>query len=331
MIDEVRATFAALREVGGPGPSALTVRSPDVGPQGVLLGMDDEMRPHLLIPAAEPPPESPVAAVSLGLRPLTVAAVAPATYLDVTCLTTALAEVFDHLIVAIFDRLTAAPDAPSRAVAAVLEEWRRLLVDPGPGPSRDRLVSIFGELLVMLDVVRADPSHRIDAWVGPHKGRHDVRRGSDAVEVKTTRTHTARVVTIHGEDQLLEPEAGSLHLHLVRLEEVPGSGRSVPNLVDELIASGASAHAVYESVEAAGLAPADYPAAGRLRLDVRERLTVPVDDATPRIIPTSFAGGARPAGVIDLTYRVDLDHCLERTLSEESYGELVARLAGGPA
>ena len=91
---------------------------------------------------------------------------------------------------------------------------------------------------MLLDVVRTRPPHRVECWVGPTGGRHDFRRGAIAVEVKTTRAHTSRQVTIHGEDQLDAPDGGALHLHFVRLEEVPSGGASVTSLVDDLLTVG---------------------------------------------------------------------------------------------
>ena len=331
MIDDVRLTFGALRDAGRPHGDDLAVRALLAGRHDVLLGLDSAGNPHLLIASDEAEPRTSGAAAIVVARHRLEVAGSPATYVDVYCVVDPLAEIFDHLIVAVLDRLERTQDEPSVAVADVIEEWKRLLAAAGAPPGRDRLVAIFGELVVLLDVIRADAAHRMDAWVGPHGGRHDIRRGSIAIEVKTTRAHTARVVTIHGEDQLLEPDGGTLHLHMVRVEEVPGSGRSVPAVVDELIAAGAPPHDVFGAVEAAGLSPADYPMAGEIRFDVRERFTVPIDKDSPRIIASTFVGGQRPAGVVDLTYRLDLDHFGDRALSPAGYEALIATIATLPS
>jgi hypothetical protein len=137
------------------------------------------------------------------------------------------------------------------------------------------------------------------------------------------------VITIHGEDQLLEPDDGQLFLHLVRLEEVPDGGRSVSTLVDELLAAGAPAQSLFEALTAAGIPPAELAAIDTVRFDVRERMTFPVDDQMPRIVPASFSDGARPVGVIDVTYRINLDHVLDRALDDAGYNAMVQRLAAG--
>ena len=134
-------------------------------------------------------------------------------------------------------------------------------------------------------------------------------------------------MTIHGEDQLLAPDGGQLYLHLVRLEEVPGGGRSVSSLVDELLTAGVPTETLFDKIAAAGLPVAQVAATTGIAFDVRERLTLPVDDTMPRIIPSSFSGGHRPGGVVDISYVIDLDRCLGSALPEPAYTDLMKTIA----
>jgi hypothetical protein len=118
------------------------------------------------------------------------------------------AEVFDHFVVSVIERLSATDESAVRAVETVLQRWRQFLIAPSGPPGRDRLAEILSELLVVSDAVHASGVPRIGFWVGPFGAHHDMRCGSVAVEVKTTRSHTGHRVTIHGEDQLLAPEQG---------------------------------------------------------------------------------------------------------------------------
>jgi len=327
VIDQIRVTLTALRGVKPPRAGDLNVlRITD--DDRIYLGVDESGHPHLvLLTDAVVAPASDIATVSIGVRTLVIAGDARRT-LVVSCLFEALAEVFDHFVAAIMEKLSEPDMSPGDAVVAVLDRWRRFLVAAAGPPGRDTLAAVFGELILLRDIVAADDARRIDCWVGPFGARHDIRRASRAIEVKTTRAHTSRVVTIHGEDQLLEPDGGTLHIHLVRLEEAPESGQSVTGLVDGLLDAGVPAEELYAALTAAGVPPADLGHADSVRFDVRERLTVPVDDACPRIIPRSFTDGARPVGVVDLTYRLDLDHILDRALSSKTTDELLKSLAG---
>jgi hypothetical protein len=191
---------------------------------------------------------------------------------------------------------------------------------------REKLAATIGELLVLLDIVRTDPGRRVDCWLGPLGGRHDFRRGSIAIEVKTTRAHTSREVTIHGEDQLDEPENGSLHLHFVRLEHVPSGGASLVSIVDDLLCTGVAADSLFEALAASGVPVSELAATADIPFEVRERLTIPVDQTTPRIVPASFLGGSSPLGITDLSYTINLDSSLDRALGPGAYLELVTSI-----
>jgi hypothetical protein len=60
-------------------------------------------------------------------------------------------------------------------------------------------------------------------------------------------------------------------------------------------------------------------------------LTLPVDSGMPRIVPSSFVGGARPLGVLDVSYVIDLDHQLDAALRDSEYDVLLGSLAEGAA
>lgn len=324
MIDQARMTYAALR--AGRVPAELDVLRPCDDPR-VLLGVDSELRPHLLAVGGADPGTSGVATLEIRTRRLIIDGV-ERDVLDIVCLFEAVVEVFEHFVAAVLERVRATDTDPSTAITDVLEAWQRFLTPSATPPGRDRLSAVFGELVMLADIVARDPQRRVGVWVGPHGGRHDLRRGPSAIEVKTSRAHHRSEVTIHGEDQLVPPDGGELFLHFVRVEEVPGAGSSVMTAVDRLLEMGVDTEQLFASLENAGIAPADLRATDEVRFDLRERFTLPVDDHMPRIVPEMFVAGGVPAGITDLTYRIDLDHVRERALSPESFEALVSRLAG---
>jgi Putative PD-(D/E)XK family member, (DUF4420) len=330
LIDDVRLALTALRSRDIPAPGDLSVVAV-AGRPDVLVGLDELRRSHLLLRldgSREGSPTSDVAALQISIRPLAVDG-RSSPYLDVTCLFESVTEVFEHFIAAVLDRMTAAGDEPVTALRGVLEKWRQFLVPAGGPPGRDKLAAVLGELLVVRDLASIDASRALQAWVGPFGSRHDFRRANTALEIKTTQSHTSRRVTIHGEDQLEEPDGGTLYLHLVRLEHVAASGDSVASIADDLFARGVAVDAVFDALAAAGVPPAELAATAEIRFDVRERLTVPIDDATPRLVSSSFAHGARPVGIVDLSYVIDLDHVLGRALTDQSYHSLLSELVAG--
>lgn len=332
MIDAVRVTFAALTQVPVPKQNELRVRTVDGVTERIQLGLDEDGKQHLLVESPDVPTAlSGVAAITTVHRDLRIGS-DPKRYLDVTCEHRDLVEVFDHFVVAIIERARPEDADLGLVVAEVLDRWRAFFAATGAPPSRETVTGVIGELLFMRDLAAVDAADVIATWVGPRGGRHDFRRGNVAVEVKTTRSHTSRAVSIHGEDQLLEPEGATLHLHFVRLEEVAGLGVSILELVDELTSHGVARVELLEVLADAGVPPAALAAVGEVRFDVRERMTFPVDDQMPRIVPSTFAAGERPPGIIDLVYRVDLDHVAHSALDAQAYqallGQLVSHTAG---
>jgi hypothetical protein len=327
VIDGVRVALTAVRAGAQPQKGDLVVVELS-GVPNVLFGVDELRRPHMLLGlggADLPQPRSDVVTLDIGFRELTLSG-ATQRFLDITCLFQSVADVFEHFAAAVAERVLATSD-PAVALSQVLEKWRQFLT-PSSGPfGRTKVAETFGELLVLRDILIADPAKRVDSWVGPFGGRHDFRRGGVGLEVKTTRAHTSRDVTIHGEDQLDAPEGGSLHLHFVRLEEVPSGGESLPAIVDDLLSAGAVADVLFEALTAAGVPVSELAEAADITFEVRERLTLVVDEMVPRIVPSTFIGGARPVGVLDLSYVISLDHLLDRRLDGSEYEQLIEQLA----
>ncbi|WP_319450321.1 MULTISPECIES: PD-(D/E)XK motif protein [unclassified Mycobacterium] len=322
MIDQVRLAYAALATHGAPAENGLTVL-PLRGVKGIFVAVDTQSRQHLLLEAdAEVVATPNVSTLTVTTRNLIIDG-RNARLLDIVCLFTSLSEVFDHFADAMIGRVTDGGEPPNVALNNVLSGWRDFLVAPKGPVGRDKLAATLGELLVVRDVVRSGTTD-IGFWVGPFGQRHDMRSGSTAVEVKTTRSHTGYRVTIHGEDQLLSPDNGTLHMHLVRLEEVHDGSVRVSTVVDDLLAAGVSAEKLFAALAANGVPIGDIPASDGISFEVRERVTFPIDDKTPRIVPESFVSGRRPTGVLDISYVIDLTGAVHDSLSDAAYAALMS-------
>jgi hypothetical protein len=237
--------------------------------------------------------------------------------------------VFDHFAAAVMQRMLTVEDSPGDAVSAVLSGWRNFLTPPSGPPSVDKVASVLGELLVVRDAVKQSGRVDISFWAGPFGQRHDLRSATTAFEVKTTRSHTGYRVTIHGEDQLVPPDGGHLYLHLVRLESVHEGVLRLPAIVDELLEVGVTAEKLFKALAASGIPAADLASTESTAFDVLERVTVPVTEETPRIIPGSFVDGRRPKGVVDIAYVIDLTGTLDLALDDTEYRALAASLVSG--
>ena len=320
MIDEVRLAFAALLTQGKAERHGLVTLAIDPV-DGAYVAIDDQSRQHLLLRTQSDVEIDPgVTTLAVSTRPLRIAG-KDVRVLDITCLYPVLSEVFDHFAAAVIQRMAASAEEPADAVRNVLASWKNFLIPPSGPPGVDKIAAILGELLVVKDAVKNSGLIDIGFWSGPFGQRHDLRGGTTAMEVKTTRAHTGYRVTIHGEDQLLAPDGGQLYLHFVRLESVHGG---------QLRLTGVSAEHLFRALTASGVAAVDLPATDKTTFDVLERMTLPVDDQTPRIVPDSFTGGKRPPGVVDITYVINISQDADRALSADAYGRVTANVAAGP-
>ncbi|MDX1883237.1 PD-(D/E)XK motif protein [Mycolicibacterium sp. 120270] len=330
MIDDVRIAFTALRSRERPSGSDLTVL-PITAVDGIHVGLDEQSRQHLLLACPDgAAPETDIATLGVSTRNLMINGVT-SDLADIVCLFPSLAEVFDYFVVAVIERVQRTGESPAVAVDAVLLEWRQFLTASLSPPSHDKLATLIGELLVVVDTVDVAGASAFDSWVGPSGARHDFRHRATAIEVKTTKSHTGYRITVHGEDQLMPPNAGQLFLHLVRLEYVPGSGHSVASLANYIIYKGISAQKVFKALSDSKISATDLTATSDVTFEVRERVTLPVDDRLPRIVPSSFVGRRRPLGVLDLSYVVDLEGQLVHALTANAYSELLATMGSDPA
>lgn len=320
---DTAARIIALRARSTPGSH--DGRVIPAGRPDAWLSLDPDQHLHLMLRAdpADHPPGS-----------LEQVRISPRDYIiddnltsvvDVTCADPNLQDVFEHFIDACLNR----PPGTGNIAALTLElnAWKTFLT-PAPGPPGiDRCAEFFGELLVATDLCLHDPT-AVRAWVAT---RHDFRAGTAAIEVKTTRSTTGHTITVHGIDQLEPPGDGSLYLHVVRVEHTPGHGRSVADLVDDLLGRGAPAELVYLRAEDHHIAAAQISQTRQHTFDIRERVTLPITAGTPRLTTAELIGGQLPPGVSDLSYRLDLTDLLTTKLDDAAWRALTTALAADAA
>lgn len=194
--------------------------------------------------------------------------------------------------------------SPSRAWQAVLRRWRDLLDREPPAPlSRQELIGLFGELWV-LKMMLERRSDALNFWRGPEGDRHDFRQGNQALEVKATTRREVWEAEIHGAEQLLAPENGSLWLMYVKLEE-NHKGQNLPELASSVQAL-TEAALLSRLLTSAGYHVGDASQYNEPRLSFREARAFLISDSFPRIIPASFTGGNVPDRIVKLRYQIDL-------------------------
>ncbi|MEV4425228.1 PD-(D/E)XK motif protein [Streptomyces sp. NPDC049602] len=279
-------------------------------PHGLLrLGLDSDGRRHLLVPIAPHQrleTDRRSAGVHLTDRVLLVED-APVRFADLSCRRPDLTEIFTGLVADVCTRVAAEPDSLPSRLAQTLSSWRLLLSGQPVRWTPQRLAGLFAELTVLERLLRLSPA-AVATWLGPTGCAQDFRAQDTCLEVKASLASEGRVIHVHGVDQLEAPERGSLCLSWFRVAE--SSLRSAQSIADvmESCRSRTDAPAVLdERLRRLGIGPEKPPIISDIQFTITDERWYRVDDAFPKIVPTSFANGTVPAGVSALEYLIDLD------------------------
>lgn len=177
------------------------------------------------------------------------------------------------------------------------KKWKRII---GNAVHESMPYSVLGEMLILDYFLQK--GEKAD-WTGPEFGLHDLLTSEADYEVKSTLSHHGRKIEIHGEFQLTKNRP--LYLAFCRFEENSMEGISINDAVIKLCSDG-----MEEDVLNSKLGKIGYPLGKSSRNEkyrVVESLLYPVDDIFPCIKPSLFKGDVIPAGISDISYRVDLD------------------------
>ncbi|WP_030898900.1 PD-(D/E)XK motif protein [Streptomyces sp. NRRL F-5126] len=281
----------------------------DVHDGPLVLAVDHEGFRHVLLPTAGHTKvrrglDGPV--LALRKRGLEDAASYQA-YADLACLRHDVDDLFTELCVDVVVAAEQSPDSPVKALHQVLDRWKALFRSQGTPLGPEELAGLFGELTVLLRLLRADPSAHL-LWRGPDGNRHDFAAGVRAVEVKTTTRTEGRRARIHGLDQLEAPEAGTLVLAWFRVRRAGGTstGVSLTEVVAEALRLCDDEGALLGLLAQAGYRPADADHYGDVRFTIVEERWYGVGADFPRLTVGALTAAGVPVSIQDVEYTIDL-------------------------
>lgn len=248
-------------------------------------------------------------------------------FVDVVCLKPRLNEIYMRIV----DEILARIDDSTNVYAVcseVLERFRELLrSSPTSGLGIERVVGLLGELLVLRDILKINPSGHA-SWAGPHGALHDFEAAGVALEVKASTRREGRFFKINGLEQL-EPSPGSeLYLSTVRLEQAQDAPISLPLLTAEVLGISAERADLLRLLETAGYRVEDADEYADLRFRVVERRVYHVSPSFPALVPSRMKDERIPPGVLEATYTIDLTNEPPSPIDSDEELRIWARLAG---
>lgn len=222
--------------------------------------------------------------------------------LDVKSTDKSLTPTFLSLVGEMLSRVDESGEACIDELLRVLSSWREALAREQRGLSRQRAIGLFGELVVLARLAKADPARAKAAWRGKDGYRHDFFL-RNALEVKTYTGSESPSVEIHGAHQLDPPVGAALHLLALRLEE-SADGETIDDLIARIDAYGLPRGFLFER------STAESPVVGddEMRFIVADERLFRVTERFPGI-RFSTLGERAFVGVANLRYSLLLDAC----------------------
>jgi hypothetical protein len=296
-----------------------------IGPEEIIQTLSADGLRRVLFPLLDGPGPEDLLSAGVKIRNVkTVQAGVTKDHLEVRCELPRLNDLFDDVAGEMISSVVREGGQPATTCIEVLDRWRALLRSvKGERPGRNQVVGLLGEMFVLEQIVKLDPLRRVDMWVGREGQRHDFRRGTRAIEVKSSLATEGRMVTVHGADQLEAPRGGCLDLTWLRFEHVPGGELSISGMIARLNSLGVPSELIHSGLDEHGLPPGTWP---EDQYELRELLGFNVDERFPRIDRHSFTAESM-AAISGLRYNVDLD-LTSGPVSEAGLEEIFSRMAG---
>ncbi|MFJ4788929.1 PD-(D/E)XK motif protein [Streptomyces sp. NPDC088794] len=248
-------------------------------------------------------------------------------YADLACLRTDLNDLFTELCVDAVGAAEKLPENPVKALYRVLDRWRALFQTQGTPLGPEQLAGLFGELLVLEQLLERDSSaHRL--WRGPSGHHHDFSSGSTAVEVKTSTVSEGRRPRIHGLDQLDAPEGGALHLAWFRLHRTAKSNSSVGflELLDRVLRRCDDESTLLELLAEAGYRVVDAEQYRDTYFKVDEERWYEVVPSFPKLTALTLGAAGVTISVVDVEYTIDLSGDSPTAMDSDEVSRAIDRM-----
>lgn len=201
-----------------------------------------------------------------------------------------------------------------------LDAWRRFLRERKHGLSREEVVGLFGELIVLERILSAR-FNLLSSWLAPDQGLHDFERCGHAFEVKTSLGVSSRI-HISTLDQLDDSGVRRLDLVHVRLNADP-TGRNLADLIRSLSAllpDEGLRQNLANALLRRGLNPDDEDALTMLRASMRSIDIYAVSDEFPRLLRSSV-----PLAIVEGFYAIEIRAVANHMVDvEEAFGLFLA-------
>ncbi|EFK54240.1 PD-(D/E)XK motif protein [Corynebacterium genitalium ATCC 33030] len=223
-------------------------------------------------------------------------------YVDIACLNPNLNDQFDHLVLAVLERLDGSLDGAEEAVLEVAK-WRTLFATLAKASKLtvEEKIGAFAEIFVLESVIRSREDFSPESWTGPQREPHDFELSNLSIEVKGFSQDKNRV-RINGLRQLDQTDSKPLLLVMITVE-AHDDGFAIGELLDRVISGRVDEHALRQRAAMSGVFGSSEDSD---RFVVKGAMTCWVEDPFPRITGSAI----ECKGITNVHYDISLNAVL---------------------
>lgn len=227
--------------------------------------------------------------------------------------------IFEIIVEDIFDTLKCLRE-PNRTIITlinVLTKWKKFfLIQPEIKMSEIKQQGLYGELLLLEQLIKKYGEQAVHWWTGCNMETHDFYIDTNAVEVKTTSTKGPYKINISSEYQLDPMDVnGRLFLKFIALRKSETDGEHLPELIEKIKTTVMDHQGNIEEFNNKlykyGFIK-EHPELYNIGFKQREMCNYEINGQFPKIVSKDL-----PIGIGNITYELDLPICEQFQISEE--------------
>lgn len=221
------------------------------------------------------------------------------------------AYIYEIVVQDLIDRLKGAldPESVFSVVENTLARWKEFFSFSGDAKmSREKQQGLFGELLLLSELIESQGVSAVYGWMGPDSETHDFYVNSNAIEVKTTSAKAPYFVYINSEFQLDDKDiSGSLLLMFYALRSSKVDGENLPVIIESIkikIGNNVNVQSEFQNKLWRYGYIDGHQELYQLRFSLREATLYYVSSDFPRITKNDL-----PDGIGAIIYKLSLSSC----------------------
>lgn len=215
--------------------------------------------------------------------------------------------IFKLFTVDLIEKVSNLSESKAGKIVEVIYDWQQFFKNKVPKRlSESAEKGLFGELLLIDELIECYQEEILLGWLGPEKSATDFLFKTIGVEVKTTEKVSQSSVTISNIEQLNNKVKERLYLKVYHLYKEGAGGQTLVDLIQSIEGKikTIQGRIIFESKLAQIGYYSEHATLYQTKWGIRNESTYHVVDDFPRLTKDLV-----PIGIYNISYTVNLDNC----------------------